>query len=208
MRQLFWANLIAVCSIALFAALSGWPLLRLSDNLVLMFGVFVHCSTMVILLGRNSPRGPGFLYNQGFSRDQIWWSILAASISSGLLASCAFWFAIASGLRSAMQEAHGNPWFPVVGSVESSLAVWILLEYILLLPPLHYAWIRARMPQRDPAAGWMQAIGILIFYCCCLSSMWPTGPGSYALPISLAIVPAGMTLIGGWRFHRQVEVQS
>ncbi len=107
-----------------------------------------------------------------------------------------------------MQAASGNPWFPVAGSVESSLAVWILLEYVLLLPPLHYAWIRARMPQRDPAAGWIQTVGILIFYCCCLSSVWPSGPGSYALPISLAAVPAAMTLIGGWRFHRQVEVQS
>ncbi len=107
-----------------------------------------------------------------------------------------------------MQEASGNPWFPVAGSVEASLALWIMLEYVLLLPPLHYAWVRARIPQRDPAAGWIQTAGILIFYCYCLSFVWPAGAGSYAFPITLAAVPAVMTLIGGWRFHRQVEVQS
>jgi hypothetical protein len=208
LRQLFWVTAVAVICMMLFVMFSSAPLMRLSQNVSLIIGVAVHCGVMVLMLGRSSPRGPGFLYAQGFSRDQLWWSIVAATVFDGLTVCFAYWLTIVGGLRSATQSAIDNPWFPVAGTIEASTAGWLFLEYVLLLPPLHYVWVRVRQPQRDPSAGWVLAVGIILFYSCCLGSLGQSPADSMAIPIIACSLPATLTLIAGWIFHRQTEVQS
>ncbi|MDB5387609.1 MAG: hypothetical protein JWM11_3255 [Planctomycetaceae bacterium] len=206
-RQLFWANCLAMCCATWFALMSNSAIV-FSRNVSVAFGVLVHCGIMVLILGRSEPRGPGFLYCQGFSRDQLWWSAFAATVCSGVLVCLSFWLIIATGLRVVVQQALGNPWFPMAGTIEAKSTKWFLMEYILLLPPLHYIWVRARLPQRDAGAGWALAAGILAFDAHCYTYADQVTPSSAAILIGVTGLLALVTLIASWQFHRQTEVQA
>lgn len=207
LRQLFWINCLAVCGILWFALLFNSAITFFRGSPVLP-GVMVHCGLMVLWLGRSEPRGPGFLYSQGFSRDQIWWSTFLATLCSGILVTGCLWLTIVTGLRSLVQASLGNPWFPMAGTIESTSSLWFLVEYCLLLPPMHYVWVRARLPQRDAGAGWALALGIIAIDANCYSYASQVGQGAVALLLGAATVLALLTLIAGWKFHRQIEVQS
>jgi hypothetical protein len=207
LRQLFWPNCLAVCAGVLFVLLSSAAVTFLRNELV-MFGVFVHCGVLVLILGRSDPRGPGFLYSQGFSRDQLWWSTFVATLFSGLIVCFMCWFTIITGLRALVQEATGNPWFPAAGTIDAGSVKWFMLVYVLVLPPLHYIWVRARQPMCDPTAGLMLSVGIVWLYSRCLIDTNHLSPAHAARMIGATALLASLTLIGCWIFHRQVEVQS
>jgi hypothetical protein len=207
MRQLQWMNWLMACGAFMFALLSAIPLMFFQSPFLMLL-VGIHCAAMVLTLGRSEPRGPGFLYAQGFSRNQLWWSTFLATLLSGVLVCAMFWLAIATGLRALIQNAIGNPWFPVIGTIEASAALGFLIEYAILLPPLHYVWVRARQPQSDAAAGWTLAAAVIIYYCTCYGLMGQLLTSSIALLVAEVSAPALTMLVACWAFHPQVEVQS
>lgn len=207
LRQLFWPNFLALCVGVLFVLLSSSAITFLRNEYI-MFGVFVHCSVLVLILGRSDPRGPGFLYSQGFSRDQLWWSTFFATLLSGFIVCFICWLTIVTGLRALVQETIGNPWFPVAGTIDSKSVKWFVPVYLLVLPPLHYIWVRARQPFRDPTAGLMLAGGIFWIYSSGLGDTNHLSLATAALLIGATATLASITLVACWLFHRQSEVQS
>jgi hypothetical protein len=206
-RQLYWINGLFTGT-AVIATLSMYTAIDFLRTPFFISVVLLHCALMVLLLGRSEPRGPGYLYAQGFSRDQLWWSTFFATFLSGLLVCFCVWLTIISGARAQIQAAIGNPWFPLAGTIDAKSAKWFLLEYGLLLPPMHYVWIRARQPQSDAGAGWTLAMGSIAFYGYCLMSLSQASTGQTVLLSGISILLAVVSLIGCWRFHRNVEVQS
>ena len=207
LQQLRLINSVVLCAAVILGLF--WPsAITFQGSSFAMMAVLVHCAVMAVILGRSESRGPGFLYAQGFSRDQLWWSTFFASLASGLTACVGLALVISTGLRGLVQQGLGNPWFPLAGTVEVPEIRWFLLEYCLLLPPAHYVWIRARQPLHDAAAGWMLAIGIVMFYGFGLGYRGRAGLEFFSFPVCADVLLALLTLFGCWRFHRQVEVQA
>ncbi|MCA9059296.1 MAG: hypothetical protein KDA85_12390, partial [Planctomycetaceae bacterium] len=95
--------------------------------------VILHGVLMCWQLGRNSPRHSGFLYIQGFSRDQIWWGTVTATLAAAALVSLTVWLFITTHTRSAVQAALGNPWFPAAGSSDADCVFALFALYVIVL---------------------------------------------------------------------------
>lgn len=206
-RQLLPINMAAVACLVLYTLFTPSAITFVSNE-GLAIGVLIHCLAMTVALGRSALAGPGFLYSQGLSRDQLWWSTFAATVGSGALICIVFWLMVITGIRATVQQACGNPWFPVVGTMELTAIKWLLLEYGLLLPPLHYVWIRTRQPYTDSAAGWLIAIALVIFYMICFPNLRHADDDWLTLMTGAGLLLAGIMVAANWKLHRYVEVQS
>ncbi len=207
LKQLFWINLIALIYFILMTLYKQEAIL-FARSQWLMLGVFLHCCGVALIAGRSSPRGSGFLYSQGFSRDQLWWANFLASLMSGVFVCLLIYVVIATGFRAAVQSLHGNPWAPVMGSIELSAIKWIALEYLLLFALFHYVWVRARQPARDSAAGWMIAIAMTSFVGVGYERLNGANATRSIMIASFALGLALLFVIANWKFHRSVEVQA
>ncbi|MGZ0164825.1 MAG: hypothetical protein ACKVII_12960 [Planctomycetales bacterium] len=183
--------------------------LRDVSNPVILF-VVVHCCWIAIAEGRYGSRSFGFLFAQGFSRRTLQGhSLLAAFISVMLV-----WLPLAAGVwtgfRSWLLDQWRNPWFPWAGPLESDFPTMVLLLYVVLIPSLRYAWIRAALPCRGGGSGIVVTCGILIQLKLTLTSrhVFPT-PDRYGLTMLALLCLASLVLfVAGARLYDDIEVRT
>lgn len=208
LRQLVWVNLAALLCAAAFVLLWHEALEFLVTPYVVSF-VALHCGLVVLLLGRNGSSGTRFLYAQGLTRDQVWWSTYSASLISGLVICGSVWILIL-GIRSQLQDFLQNPWFPFMAKEEPAIAGWMLLEYVLLLPLLHYVWVRARQPMPGAGAGWLMCVTGLFMLTASITEL------RFALleaalcrwAVIGFLMMAVLLMTANWKLHRQTEVRA
>ena len=105
---------------------------------------------------------------------------------------------------------YQNIYFPFYASAEFSLPWAWLFEYAMVLPLMHYVWVRANQPCRSAASGWM----VMTLGLCILAWVFDRlGVHHWETPFLLLFaglhIPAAFLLvIGCWRLHRTLEVRS
>jgi hypothetical protein len=209
LRQLIWVNLAAVACAVGFVLFWNEALEFLVTPYVIAF-VALHAALVVLLLGRNGSSGTRFLYAQGLTRDQVWWSTSSASMLSGLVVCGSVWLILVLGIRGQLQDWLQNPWFPFMAKEEPAIAGWMLLEYVLLLPLLHYVWVRARQPMPDSGAGWLICLIGFVMLIWSITELRQAllEPTLFRVALAGFLLPAGILMTANWKLHRQVEVRS
>jgi len=101
-KKLFLINLFALIATGLYVLLRVAPFT--SRELFLLSGVLLHSWLITWKLGRSPVRQSRFLYAWGFTRDQIWWHTLLASITSGALVCGTAWLLMVFQLRCFVQD--------------------------------------------------------------------------------------------------------
>ena len=125
---------------------------------------------------------------------------------SGLIVCLSVWLILVCGLRAWLQDWLQNPWFPFMARNEPAIAGWILLEYMLLLPLLHYAWVRARQPMRDAGAGWLICVSGFVMLIWSITELRAALLEPSLLRIALVgfLLLAGLLMTANWLLHRHV----
>lgn len=124
--------------------------------------VFVHSLMIVRTICLVRKPSFGFLLMSGVSRDQHWRHITITALSSGLLVWGLGAAIVFSGLRSKIQDQSDNPAFPFMGVTEQPVMIWCFVEYLILIPVLHYAWIRSSQTTRGADNGFLMTIGVVL----------------------------------------------
>ncbi|MBN1591128.1 MAG: hypothetical protein JW888_16560 [Pirellulales bacterium] len=172
--------------------------------------VLIHSVLITWRLGRTRNRTFGFLYTQGYTRNALWGHTMLASAASVLAVWLPSAFVIWLGLRSSYQDMLGNCWFPLMGPTEWSYPFWWLLLYAMLLPALHYAWIRYAQPTWGLLSGALLAVGLVV----AIMSIWNSVRVLELPEVARWLILGGLAttsislLIGGWRLHGRLEVMS
>lgn len=210
MRPLRLPNIVMIAVCSMYVIFCREPLLPPGERKMLL-AVILHSTIIAARLGRFSSRERGFLHAQGFTRDQMWWHTLLASSVSAVVTCAVIALLMMCGVRSVVQDQlFQNPYFPFMASAEYSTSLVMLLQYIIVLPAVHYVWIRAHQPVGDAAAGWMLTSMTLIF------AVWGfemvlahrATPG-FLQNLIPACLPAALLYVAGcWRLHRTMEVRS
>ena len=170
--------------------------------------IFLH----TLILGRNlSPAraslGGGYLYARGFSRDTLWGHAMAAHLLGVLGAWAPAALIIWLPIRSSWQGAVlGNPYYPLFEPTETFVPLAWLMAYLLLIPPIHYAWIRRLQPTKEPQAGDYLACGTIAAGFIALFNVFAFQPLEWGLIVLVASVASLLLLAAGRRLHRSVEI--
>lgn len=174
---------------------SGWPVLF----------VFVHALLLVGAMG--GARGPSraYLYTRGWTRDRVWLHLALATAVAVLAVWMPAALVVWTAIRSTIQEAAGNPWFPVMAPAEfTAPPVWLLL-YVVVTAAAHFAWIRSAQPTRGREAGLFLVAGLVpVFLTLFIFRYHPTWFACTAVVLGLVAVAA--LLAAGRRLHRLMEV--
>lgn len=205
------SHLLTVNVVAAVIGVS-WALLhedRLTFQIESWMGLMVplHCLAIVWCLGQTSSSGFRFLYSQGFSRDALWGHTVLASVLSVAVAWIPIGLTVFLPIRSTVQDAMGNPWFPFAAWTERPWVWNWLLVYAVLLPLFHYAWIRSSLPRRGLVTGFFLAAAgtVAAFVVWSDLSAWH---GHVTTLANLGLVAAAIALlVSGWQIHRRSEVQ-
>lgn len=175
-----------------------------------MIFIFLHSLAIVGRLGRPSSPAGAFLYSRGYRRDALWGHQMLAS----LLAVLAVWLPVAlliwTPARAAVQDHFFlNPFFPLMSPREAALPWRWLAFYGLLLPALHYDWIRRAQPVRHSDSGSWLALLVVLAYL----TLWNgSGQQLRSTPWFVGLLwGAGAALsltllLAGRRLHRELEV--
>ena len=207
LRQLMLLNIAMLLAAIVYTMFTSERLI-LGRQVYMTLGCLIHAGLMVWILGRSATRGPGFLYSQGFSRDQLWWSTWLATVISGAMVSLTVLLIVISGLRSSTQFFLGNPWFPLMGAVDADISLWLLAFYLLLLGPMHYFWVRCRQPFGDQGAGWPILTGFILMVFGAIDRSIYSLSDEALLMHGASILMSTISVLSCWRLHRCVEVQA
>jgi hypothetical protein len=169
------------------------------------FFVAVHSLAIVALLGRFRTGAFGFLYSRGYSRDTLWTHAMLAGaagvLSVWLPAALVVW----TPLRSCVQDRlFLNPYFPIMAPAEAAVPWTWLFAYAVLVPTLHYAWIRQAAPYRGGSAGAMMAVAVAFGLLCLVDGTPRHQSARLAVFLIFALI-AATALASGWRLHRELE---
>ena len=209
LRQLLPVNLPAIVVAGLVTLFRSEPMIA-PGSVTMLVAIVIHCGLLVWRLSSMAPGNNSFVHVQGYTRDQIWWQVLLASLISGAMVCGTVWLLMVSRLRCVIQDGWmSNPWFPVTATREYSLPWVLLFGYIVVLPMMHYVWIRARNPYQESASGWLLLILGLSFQLWGCYRIYPhrleTG---FLLSLMALHVPATLLLtVACWRLHRTLEVR-
>lgn len=208
-RQTRLINVFAVAAAVVYIAAVEEPM-RIPGTLGLLLVVMLHSAMIVFRLGKTS-RENGFVYVQGFTRDQIWWATWATTLLSGMLVSAASGVVIWSGLRHFIQDTvMESPWFVVPVHSENVIPLLIVFHYVVMLPLMHYAWVRAGQPYRDTAAGWMlMCLGLFLYIWGHAIIYGHRHHVSFLAVVAACHLPAIVAVtLAAWKTHRTLEVRS
>ena len=199
---------VAALIVALAYTLREANVLRFSLHCMAPYFILVHSLLIAWQLGRTRHRTFGFLYTQGYARSALWLHTMLISAASVLMVWLPPAIVVGSGLRSRYQAGLDNRWFPLMEAAERPFPFWCLLGYAVLLPVFHYAWIRGSQASREPIAGIVLAMCLVVVAFSIWSAVrvpempvwtqWLMAGGMVAAATSL--------LIGGRRLHRSTEV--
>ena len=210
LRKLWLFNIVMLALGVPYVLLTKEPLIP-PGNLVPLSAIIVHSGIMAASLGRISSPRIGFLYAQGFTRDQIWWHTLLASVVSAILVCGTAWLLMVTGLRAYVHDQLlESPWFPYAARAEGAFPLILLFEYALTIPLMHYSWVRANQPYSDAEAGLTLSIGgvCLLLWGYGMALSHSRYPGFLSL-VAWSCTPLILLLIlVCWRTHRRMEVRS
>ncbi|MEX0653828.1 MAG: hypothetical protein WDZ31_04905 [Phycisphaeraceae bacterium] len=203
------AMVLAACFAVLWPGRLYWPVMEEAGLLVMLF-VVVHSIALVMVQGRPSSGTFAYLYTRGFSRDRLWAHQMLASAAAVLTVALAFVLVTWTPARATYQDlVRLSPFYPGAAMLERGFLLRPLLVYTLMLPSLHYVWIRLAQPMRGGLAGFWLAAWLIAASVIALGNELFEGPTlawhSWLTLASLAMA-AGLLAIWGWRLHRQVEV--
>lgn len=167
--------------------------------------VFSHSVAVASMQGRPFSGASGYLYSRGFTRDRLWVHHILASAASVLVVWLAAGLVVWTPLRGWVQWGLGNPFYPGAAWLEADFPLRPLPAYGLLLPVLHYSWIRGAQPTRDRWVGPMLVAWAILLLP--PLAAW----GSAETPLVQWSVPAAaaaavLLVILGMRLHRRMEV--
>ncbi len=169
--------------------------------------VLVHSITIAVLSGRYRSRAFAFLYTRGFTRDELW----VHKMLNTILSVMAVWLPMALivwlPIRSYVQDKlFISPYFPLM-MIREAQVPWVWLAgYAILLPLLHYVWIRRAQPLRGENGVVFLSIGVVIVIATLMSFRWH--PLWFRILIyMLSAVMIVTSLIAGRILHRNLEVQ-
>ena len=208
LRQLFAVNALAVLLASLYVLLRTKPMVAPDE--VELVAVLVHSGLIVWRLGRVSARHTGFLYTLGLTRDQIGSQTLLASAISGVLVCGTAWLIMVTSLRSAVQDIwYQNMYFPFIAP-EEYLVPWVwLFTYAIILPLMHYVWIRGNQPCQGGASGWMLLIVGLYFHAWAFDrAQMHVLESTFLFSLAAMYIPAVLLLVVAClRLHRTMEIR-
>lgn len=173
-------------------------------------GAFIvaHGCLVVMRLGRTAVGPFAFLYTRGYSRDRLWAHTMLASLAAVLVVWLPAALMIWLGLRSDYQDAvRQSPYFPIMAPLETTVPLVWLAAYGVLLPVLHYAWIRQAQPTRGGATGPLLAAGLVVAGVSVFNAGRIEQPVWWIIWIGCALVTAA-AFWGGRRLHRRIEVRA
>lgn len=208
MRQTLPATLVGGLALAVYVLVDGDVLSPVGIGTLIMLAT---CLTIAWLLGRVRSGSFAFVYTRGATRDVIWRHKMLASVASLLLAWLPATLMVWLHLRSWVQDVvFRSPNSPVMAPLETLVPLWWLMAAALVLPGLHYAWIRLAQPTAGSRSGLFVAAAVLALVPASLGFIRP-GWGAWdwrkVAILLLCFVMAGALLLAGWRLHRQMEVR-
>ncbi len=197
---------VVAAGVACLYALSTEDVMRWQDRPPMTFA-FIHSCLLILSLTHNTGGRLAFLYTRGYSRNCLWAHTMAAAGLSALivwgLAAAIVW----TPLRSSFQMLVGNPSFPIMAPLETSVPwVWLLI-YALSLPLFCYVRVRRAHPTRGGNGAGILMIVLVV-------EMLPTlrtgrlGHGHWRILAGVLLVAAAVTLAASRRLHRKVQVLS
>jgi len=156
------------------------------------------------VFGRFGSREFAFLYTRGYRRDVLWACVMLTSVLSAAVPIALSQAIVWSGLRNFVHQ--NDPMFPYVGLRETWVPLEWSLYYVVLLPGVHYAWIRMAQPFRGQRMGilFAGAMGFGAFYA---DGLAPHGWRGWLL-MAAGTVVVGALLIAGRCLHRELEVRT
>jgi len=203
LRRLWAINMLAVVTAGLYVLLRVAPMTQ--PELLMLFAIILHCGLIVWKLRRSLTRQASFLETQGYTHDQIWWQTMFASFASGAAVCVAAWLLMVLQVRCFVQDRwFVNPYFPFSASKEYWVPWTWLFAYAIVLPLMHFAWVRARQPCEGAASGWLIMVLGLCLLAWCLGRI--SGPdvstgilvtfAALHLPAAILLIAAGRKLYG------------
>lgn len=169
--------------------------------------VTVHCLLIVWRTGRTSLPEFRYLYSQGYSRDSLFLHTMLASFITLLAMWIPIGLLVYLYIRAGVQFEAGNPWFPFSAWTERPFVWRWFLVSLTLLPPFHYAWVRASLARRGVLSGYALALAAYTTGAALWLSTSRVASHATYTSGSLALLAAAMTfLIGGMYVHRRIEV--
>lgn len=127
----------------------------------------------------------------------------AAVLTVWLPVGAVIWTRIRSGV---MNRVHDHPYFPGGAFIEDGFILGPLLAYLLILPVMHYAWIRFAQPMRGHFAGvWLAVwliVGMFLFQFENYEHITLLNARIYSILV--------VTLLAAWGFklHQRMEIGS
>jgi len=198
----------AVAALALLIPVRLQALFLEEWSYLVVLVVVAHSVALAACQGRPTSGATGYLYSRGFSRDRLWvhqWlasavSVLAVWLPAGLI--------VWTPLRGWAQWALGNPFYPGAAGLDAAFPLRPLPLYGLLLPLLHYSWIRGVQPTRE---RWIGPILVTWGLFCLLPAAFLDRRDTEGLmPWTLGCLAAAslVLVLMSWRLHRRMEVGS
>lgn len=171
--------------------------------------ILLHSVAIGHFLGRMSSPDFAYLHGRPFSRDTLWAHTMLASLLGALMAWLPAALIVWSGARSAWQDVIGNPNFPILAGREMAVPWSWLAIYGLMLPVVHYDWIRQLQPTRAADESLLLVVAFLFALLVVWGSgnIWMGKPGLFPVMAAVFTGSALALLIAGRQLYRRVEVR-
>ena len=173
-------------------------------------GIFVLVHSVAVVHRSASSPVFGYLYSRGFPWRVLWWHTMAASLMSVLLVWGVAALMVCLPIRSFVQETlFGNPWYPIMIPHDTAFILFALAMYLVVLPIMHYAWIREAQPVRHAHTALWPLLSFLV-----LLPLLTAAPqvlvqrASWSWAALGAVAVSVTLLIAGYGLHQRLEVRS
>ena len=193
----------------------GWALLQ-RDPLagqVLWPGVFIviHSFRITSALGRYRSREFAHLYGCGFGRDVLWTHLMLATAVAVFCVWAPGAVTVVTPVRSLVQDhVFHSPYYPIMAVEERVLPLLWAAGYVVVVPPLHYVWIRAAQPRMEGYSGRLLAAGLVLAGFVIANAASPSLRDAEWFRPGLLGIGGGVSFVlfvAGWVLHRTAEVQ-
>ncbi len=162
-----------------------------------------HPLGLVMLLGRYRSTEFAFLYTRGFSRNALWGHIMLFTALSIVLAWFPVWVFSLTPLPQWLYSFAGVEGAPYpLPSARFFRVMSSFISYPLLIPALHYAWIRQAQPDRNSEAGFWIPLAVV------WGGIGPQRLENIVPIFRIVWLGVGLLLlVWSYRLHRSMEVR-
>lgn len=206
-RQALPATGLGGVGLGLYALM--WPDVMTSHDHVPALVILVYGLLLGRLLGRYQTPAFAFLHSRGYSRGVLWSHLMLASGLSVMAAWLPATLILWTGLRSAIfDRVLRSPYFPIMAPREIVVPLVWLAFFILLVPAVHYAWVRSAQPTKGGHNGPFVPFAILAALAVAFSMVYHLRGWFAWLCGALYAVTVVALILGGWRLYRSLEVRA